>query len=216
MRGRMIGKLVEAGNYGDEAFIQAEREGRLDEFIAGLPVVQNIDCKNLVLDNFVGMVFQFMLGAGSTGFAVEGTYDYSLFSLHTNTGEPTYTEYSGSAYYAGGADGLGNQPTNPQYAYKWCLYNVGEPPRMVSDIDGEGRNSITMVNRFLFLPSQGPMAGIRSCGLWWSSNGLNTGNHHYGLVTRIRLKDSGGNPITLDKSTSQALLMDYRLTLISN
>jgi hypothetical protein len=42
-----------------------------------------------------------------------------------------------------------------------------------------------------------------------------TGSNYCGRIARIRLKDSGGNPIEINKTADITLFVEYRFTLIT-
>lgn len=87
-----------------------------------------------------------------------------------------------------------------------------EGPLIYSDTDGA--EAVHLKERWLWLPSQAVSNRIRSVGIF-SCEINNTGNDDRSATARVRLKDASGFPITLNKSSSQVLLVQYTFTLFA-
>jgi hypothetical protein len=91
---------------------------------------------------------------------------------------------------------------------------VAHDMEVLVDVEPNGREGIFMRERWLYLPSQVVSNEIRCVGVFWCEN-ITDGNDERGRIGRVRMKDAGGNPVTLNKSSSQTLLIQYTFTLVS-
>jgi hypothetical protein len=220
IEGLVEARVFDAEGLGDKPFVMAMEEGRLPALLASLPVAQEAPKRhNLVFDRFP---MQLLFGM-FTGMPNTPNYWYQHVSSNIGsailasiclldlTTTPSYTEWTTTTSVA--PSGVPNS-VNTTYGGKRFLEDHSEPHRIFKDPDG--RNAIHLVERFLWLPSQGDLADINSVGAYWCTNGdIATGDQRGG-VTRHRLKDSGGSPTTLQKNTNQSLLVEYEFIFVSN
>lgn len=101
--------------------------------------------------------------------------------------------------------------------------NVGSNPskRFIDDcivtpdfkLDALGREAIYSKYKWLYLPGQATSSVIRSLSI--SATGAYSSLTAYGRCrfARVRIKDSGGNPVTISKAATRSLLVEYTFTL---
>lgn len=227
IHGRCRATVFNAGR-SDEPFLRAKAQGRLLEFLGSLPIEQrSAKLENLVLDNFAGH-FWYTTYAG-TGYDLSHPETYwddgslttrahlGVVLLSTVDGEPSYTEYSGSE-----SRYVSNHSSSCDASYGGKRFLEDDIDAFDMHVHPEGRESIVFTSRFLWLPSQGSNAGaldndVKSVECWHRGNADATSvTTRNTKVARVRLKDDGGNPITLSKSGSQALLVEYEHEFVSN
>ena len=182
----------------------------LARLVDGLPTVQHARGKNLVSDNFAGATFKYVFSGGS----INDPYNQgngilaSILIMNTDS-EPGYTDQTDQYTTIHGLSG-----------------NVGSLPgkRFIEDdveahliiTDSGGRESILFRSRWLYLAAEAVSNDIRSLGVYHCRyGGASLSSIERGRIARIRLKDSGGSPIIINKTASQVLLIEYRFTLVS-
>lgn len=211
MQGHFDVFVKESGGLCDEDFIAAQREGRLSELLRSLPTSKKVSTDNLVFHDFAIMAMRQTMQHGFPNGAanmdrVAGCPLHHITVLN-NASEPSYTEWY--AYYG--------TIHNPSYSVNTGNAGkrfVGYSIDLIVDKDPTGREAIFHRSRWLYLPSQIVSNEIRSIGVYWGEY-INDGNEDKQSTARVRLKDSGGNPITLTKSSSQTLLVQYTFSLVS-
>lgn len=214
MSGFATAKVFDAPGLSDGYWKQLIAERKVLEALEDLPVAQEAGGKNLVFDNFAAYSYVQSFGGGD----ITDPYDFSTGSgraalafvtLQTLDAEPTYTE---STYEAVPIQSIGSMAgTN---ASKRFINDDIEDELIRKPVDG--RNAVEFRSRWLWLPSQAVSSDIRSFTVYFRENGPDTGAFHAnGRMARIRLKDSGGSPVILSKTSSQVLLIEYLFTLVS-
>jgi hypothetical protein len=81
----------------------------------------------------------------------------------------------------------------------------------VIDVDPDGREAVFKTFRFLYYPGEATSDLIKSVEIWFYCSGYTYGNR----VARVRIKDSGGNPVTLVKTATRSLMIQYTYTMPS-
>lgn len=193
----------------------AQREdGSVLDFLSQYEKTQEVKGHNLVQEIFAGCVFAALFGdAGGVpnayGRNEEGGV-FGLINLSNRDAEPSYTgEREGDSYY----------PFNS------VSYSVGSgaskrfinddvEPYLISEAS-DGQEAVTLRHRWLYLPSQAVSSVIRSLTVWFMDTPTDTGSNYSAPVCRIRLKDSAGNPIVINKTADITLFVEYRFTLIT-
>lgn len=186
----------------------------LDRLLARLPTRQRAKGCNLINDNFAGYTHKYCFSGGaiSTPYNIDGgNAALGTILLMTNDAEPTYTEASSQYTNPNALTGTVQSTT----AGKRFIEDDIDPHLMDADPNNNGRESILFRSRFLYLSTQANSNDIRSLGIYFSDNGNSTGTEERGRIARIRLKDSGGTPIILNKTSAQVLLIEYRFTLVT-
>lgn len=220
INGRCRVTALDAGGLGDAPFLRAASQGRLREFLDSLPVAQrSAKVENLVLDNFAGMMFfqtweDYGMPSPESNWndgslTVQGLL--SIVLLSNESTEPGYQEYSGAAYTTAHA-----LPGSVNATYGAKRFVEDDVDAFELRINPNGRESILFTSRFLWLPSEGTLVDIRSVACWWSADADSLTTQRRVKMCRVRLKDGGGNPITLGKTANQALLVEYEHEFISN
>lgn len=227
MQGIFTAVVHDASGFGktpeemDRPYIEAMERGRLQEFLDSLPVAQKVVQKNLVFQTMARALLEQCFGI--TGFGAYADGGASHIDLTTIATEPVYTEavsLSGNVQ----SSNYDTDSVNASYLlWKYFFTMESEPYRIWSDPDG--REGYYWRSRFLWLPSHGLMSNIRGARCHYNNDadngtGSQTGNpsNQYGYRTilgRTRFKDSGGSPITMEKTASQSFLVEYLLKFYS-
>jgi len=132
----------------------------------------------------------------------------AYITLVSTSGEPTYNgeNYIGDITWDGLPDNVGSSAS--KYFVTQCIVT----PEYA--VDPGGREAIYVKSKWLFLPGQATSSVIRSVALFYSSEITNpTAGYRKVRVGRVRIKDSGGNPVTISKAASKSLLVEYTFTL---
>lgn len=219
MNGTFNVSLLDSRSYKDEDFLQAIDKGTINRLLESLPVEQKLENQNAVHHWTVPYLFQ-MLMSGPSGPGVPFTTDNSQFiccCLMSASSEPSFSE----AYtmYMGGYDfyvWYNTDCINVSGAGKLLINNSIESYLLAKDT--QGRESVFFRDRWLFLPSEGVSSVIRGLGIFGSDRANSVGPVNYvtwGRSCRVRFKDSGGNPVTINKLNTQAMVVDYTVTLVS-
>jgi hypothetical protein len=213
IQGHAKAQLFNAEGLGDAPFLEAMRQKRLNEFLKTLPRELCVESDNLIMDMFAAILFRNVWhGQGVPDLAnywndgVMGGGGISGVYLSTQSSEPSVDEPpAGTAY--GGFSANGNA-CDSTYSGKEFFEGDSEKHQMI--VNPDGRESIIFLSRFLWLPSEGNLSTIRSLTIHWSSDADNNlAATRQGKIGRVRFKDGGGNPVTFDKSSTQALLVEY-------
>lgn len=210
--------LKNSGKLGDRDFEEARRQGRLGELLDGLGTELECHTDNLVFDLMVPYQGLWLFSAPSVGdlWRNNSTESASFASmcLLTDDSEPDYqSEWYRTGGYMYVTPSAVTNSANGSTGGKLFEEEASEAAEIKSDPGG--RESAWYRERWLFLPSQGTSSNIRSIGLFWSGHGDNGGSETRQRSGRVRLKDAGGNPIIINKGTSQVLLVEYKATFVS-
>lgn len=214
--------LLDSGSLADADFDLAIKEGRINEMLAGLGEPRlKLRNKNLVFDHWVP--YSYYWGGWSSAGSPPGPFHQSAGSGHSYLGficllnytsEPTYTEYSGEEHYwdpihtaAGSVDtSAGAKRFEEDQIEQWVIWS-----------DAGGKEKVSFRNRWLYLPNQAVSSVINSLGVFFhdDATSVTSSGREFSRAARIRFKDSGGNPITINKTGNQVLLIEYTFSLIS-
>lgn len=210
MQGYFDVKLLDASDYKQAL---RELEGvELLELLDRMPIVQRAQGSNLVFDNFAAYVFFTLFSGGDvqdpfdTGGTTLNAY-FSTLVLQTTDTEPAYTDFSTQSATADAVTGsIGGGSSFKRF--------------IEDDVEAEliqagasGREVVTFRSRFLWSSAEGNSSSIKSLGAWYCADADLTTSQTRATAARIRLKDSGGNPITVVKDSSKVLLVEYTFTL---
>lgn len=201
----------EARGLGDEDFLASMKDGSIDELLASLDTSYALRQKNQVHDAFSLMVYRLVFGRFPNGFGQhihsQKIYPFVTVALQTESSEPTYYHHwSISANYDAVQWLIGAGSSGVKF---FVTGNV-DTTRVLTDTDGV--EALHLKERWLWLPSQGVSSQIRSVGIFGAHSNT-TGGAYRSATARIRLKDASGFPITLNKTSSQVLLLQYTFTL---
>lgn len=182
----------------------------LNALLRRLPLNQRVQGKNLVLHWWGAYTFS----QGMNGPAPTYPYNYGgaaaafqgTLNLLNNSTEPTYQELIA----AGGYEARYIPGTVTLDAFKRFVEDDLEPVN-IQVIPGQ--EGISCRSRFLFSQSEAVSSVIRSVGVFFSANADVTSYTERASAARIRLKDSGGNPITVAKTGSQVLALEYTFNI---
>lgn len=210
--------LKGAGNLGDQEFEQAMREGKLPALLDTLPTEGKYGADNLIFDLLPPWCGIATFQTPSVGDLWRNNPPGSAspfcnICLLTTDSEP---DYQSEWYRAGGYDivvpSAVSESANASSGGKLFEEEASEVADMRSDPGG--REAVWYRERWLYLPSQGVSSNIRSIGIYWSYDST-TSSAGRTRSARVRLKDSGGNPIIINKGSNQVLLVEYKVTFVS-
>jgi hypothetical protein len=214
----------------DDQYFQDAIDGKyIMDALNDLPTVRHLPGKrnqNRIFDNMAGMYLESSLQGPNQSdaqwrYIAEGANSSFLHWLtlsNLSSATSSYTEDSNkqtsfSTYSISHTNVVANS-VNTSSASKRFIEDDITDPTIWSDT---AREAIHFRNRFLWLPSQGNSNAIKSIEIWASEVG--TQNTVYGndigRVGRVRLRDSAGVYTTLNKTSSNSLLVEYTYTLVS-
>lgn len=141
-------------------------------------------------------------GGNPTGLA--------YITLTTTSTEPSYTgeetSYSyGVNWQTGMPDNVGNNPS------KQFINGCVVTPDF--KVDAAGREAVYGKFKWLYLPGEATSSTIRSVTIWGIGNTGDFNYHQKTRMGRVRIKDSGGNPVTISKTNTRSLLIEYTFTM---
>lgn len=213
MQGFFDVQVKDAGGLPDEVFAALKGREALDRLLDKLPTVQRAPWnKNLITDNLAAWIFRHEM----SGPAIANYYNQSgvgggglnKILLASTDSEPTYTD-AWSASYQNVNEGQNN-------------VGSGSGKRFIDDETDPWVVAITPAkeelyfrSRFLFTPSQAVSSNIRTISYWYSDNVDYTGDQDISIFGSVRLKDSGGSPIVLNKTAAQVLLVQVIFKLVT-
>lgn len=217
-QGRLKTTLLGAGGLKDEDFNHAIREGKVDGVLSDLDPHLELEQPNMIHDNFVPYMY-YRAGWSSAGappnyyngWTGGGASWFAFVVLLNYTSEPTYTEAAGNEGYYDNFHLMAGRVTDD--AGKRFVIDQIEAWQVWCE--ASGREQIFFRNRWLYLPSQAVSASINCLGIYFWEDLYTTYSRRKQRSGRIRFKDSGGNPITINKNSNQVLLLEYNWSLVS-
>jgi hypothetical protein len=197
------------------------KPGTIDPWLDSMEPVQKIRSNNLIFNGFAAMMFSRLFNGGNTvdpyDLTAGGGNDASYFSFVitvTTTSEPAYnTESNIFAWPYDSTDNIGGTASNSARGVKF--FDYGEVEDFLISEASDGREAISYRARFLYLPSEAVSNNLNSLAIWFRADGNAGGASSNGIAGRVRFKDSGGSPITINKTSNQTLFMQYTFTLVS-
>lgn len=214
-------QLMGAGGLSDADFDAATRERRIMDLLVTLPVHEKVGTDNRIFHRMSSYIFNHLFQGGD----ITDPFDYggsnaaalAFVSLVSTDGEPPYDGEDWWRYNNYGYDNIQSVPDNVGGNPSKRFEEDQITPWEVWE-DTSGRESIHFRNRWLYLPSEANSSTIRSLGIYFASDGDDTYRGYsdgFAKIGRVRLKDSGGNPVTLSKNVNQVLLIEYTFSLVS-
>jgi hypothetical protein len=213
MQGFFDAQVKDAQGLPDALFKRLKGK-ELDRLLAMLPTVQHApETKNLITDNLPAWIFRHTMSGGAVSWPYTdggvGGGGLCKILLASTDSEPTYQDAWASGYQNinEGENSVGS----------------GAGKRFIEDHTESELITITPAKeelyireRFLFTPSQAVSNNIRTISYWYGDNADATGDQDIGIFGSVRLKDSGGSPIVLNKTAAQVLLVQviYKLVTI--
>jgi len=215
MQGKFDLTLLDADGIKDADFQRAKADGKLDDLLGKLQVAQQAHgISNRLFDNLAGYlldhVFQGPQAANpyyqNPGVASALAH---ITLLSTDADTTSYTEQVDSF------GTLHNTTDSVDVVAAGKRFIIDEVSPYVVHPDPAGREQLIFRSRWLYLPSEAISAAIKSIGLYYATDAILTGNISRSRIGRVRLKDNLGTPITLAKTASQSLLVEYSYSLLS-
>lgn len=213
MLGHFDLSLRDAGRLRDADFDAAIRAGALREILRDLPEAARARTNNLVMDNFAATMFLHLFSGPdvtypyNAGGAANGAL--SMVCLLSDETEPTYTE--GWDDYQSSMQSV--TASVAADAAKRFVEDVAETTLIARD--SLDREAVFARSRWLYLPSQAVSASIASLGVFFSEDADGMAWAHRGRIARVRIKDAGARPLTMNKTSAQVLLVEYTARLVS-
>lgn len=217
MQGHFNAMVIDSLGKGDAPFLEAIKNRDIDGLLERYPIVGKASTPNQVSQTVVEALMDWVFGAPVTyGHGSLGTGGLRCVTLTNRTAEATYTTWT-----------AGSSVSDPSWASTdgWCHAATqfkrfdeekSEPTRIWLDPD---REAYYFRDRFLWLPSDGTFSNIRSIQCYGCDDADRGYEPYYGVAmfraSSTRLKDSGGNPITLQKTSAQAFLVEYIIKFFS-
>lgn len=227
MNGMFDLKLINNRGKDDKFFQDAIDGGYIMEALGDFPVLRHLpEQQNMIFDNYADAMMRLCLSgpAVAHGWWDETWADttnnaaLSRICLVSTSSLPSYTEDQSSNSYQ---SYLHNDHTpdtvNTSSGGKRFIEDDITAPTIWSDT---AREAIHFRNRFLWLPSQGNSNNIKSISIHAQRDAdlslTTSGSTKYGAkIGRVRLRDANGVLTTLNKTSSNSLLVEYTFTLVS-
>lgn len=220
-QGRLKTTLFDSGKLRDVDFDEAIAQKEISPLLYSLEPRLELEQRNQLFDHFVPYLFYHggWSGAGApvNPFYVSNGAGHTYFGFvfpSTYTSEPTYTEYSGvpSRYdlihiMPGYVDGTAGA--------KWFIRDQIDPWYVWSDPSGQER--LYFRQRWLWLPSQAVSSNINSLDIYFidRADEVDGYDSYKSRSGRVRFKDNGGTPVTINKTSAQVLLLEYTWSILS-
>jgi len=80
-------------------------------------------------------------------------------------------------------------------------------------VDSSGREAVYGKFKWLYLPGEATSSVIRSVTVYGYKDDPAIAGNYYHRTGRVRIKDSGGNPVTISKLATKSLLVEYTFTM---
>ena len=228
MNGKFDVQLIGNRGLDDRAFQRAIDGGYIMDLLGDLPLQKHCPREkndNMIFDNYAEGMMRLCL-SGPT--PAHGYWDecwgdsnnaaLSRIGLATTSSLPTYTEdFSSNHFYSLQTTNHTPDSANTSSGGKRFIEDDITAPTIWSDTD---REAVHFRNRFLYLPSQGNSSSIRSISIHLNKDAdqslTASGSTKYSCkIGRVRLRDANGVLTTLNKTSSNSLIVEYTFTLVS-
>ena len=217
MQGHFNAMVIDDLGLGDAPFLEAIKKGDLDGLLKRHPIVARASTPNQVFQPLAEAVLYHVFGLPATyAFgSIPGT-GMRCVALSKLSSEPAFLDHTGGSSLSDDTNANNDQWSHGPTLYKQFDEHKSEPTRIWVGTD---REAYYFRDRFLWLPSEGAFTDIRSINCYGDEDADRGYSSYYGKntwkVSRTRLKDSGGSPITLQKTVSQGFLVEYIVKLFS-
>ena len=169
---------------------------------------------NLIVKTAPSYLYYRALSGPSIYGNPNGTSSFSglaFIALTSTASEPGYTSdvYSGNLSWVNVPDNVGSNPSKR-------FINDCIVPQEIK-VDPAGRESVYGKFKWLYLPGEATSSVIRSVTVYMTGefNDLPATIYTRMRTGRVRIKDSGGNPVTIVKGATKSLLVEYTFTMPS-
>lgn len=223
MNGMYDIKLFDNRGLKDAAFEKAIQGDYIMDQLDDLPVARHLPSQqNRIFDNLANMhlhsifsgpnpggLYNTIVNTGGSNHAAIGFLNLSTDSSTTSSYTEDWTRDA-----SGGDIHDVTSTANGSSGSKRFIEDDITAPTIWTDT---AREAIHFRNRFLWLPSQGNSSSIRSIALYAHEDADNTSIYYIavGKIGRVRLRDSDGVLTTLNKTSSNSLLVEYTFTLVT-
>lgn len=213
-------ELINAKGLVDRDFDRAVQGGYINDLLGDLPLNRKVSSNNRVFDNMAGHYLDKLFSMPDCAdpyywSAAAGYTAFTFITLLSTDGEPTYTEDWMDTGYVSIHNAVGT--VDDATAGKKFITDQITPYSLWEDTGG--REAIHFRNRWLYTTTQANSSVIRSIGIFFSADVSMTwsssSSYRIARIGRVKLKDSGGNPVTLSKNSNQVLLVEYTYSLVS-
>lgn len=218
MQGHFNAMVIDDLGLGDAPFLEAIKNQDIDGLLKRHPVVARAATPNQVFQPLVQSLLYWIFGLPSTysNFGSIGTAGMSRVCLTQQSTEPSFEDYTGGYNWSDPTTAANDEWSHAANQFRRFDEDKSEPTRVWIDPEREG---YYFRDRFLWLPSDGAFTNIRSIACYGGEDADHGYESYYSVYqwkcSRTRLKDSGGSPITLQKTASQGFLVEYTVKLFS-
>lgn len=218
MQGHFDLQMLHTPGLTRELIEAVRREGgdsKVEEYLRRFQQEGEWHTDNLVYQIYPGYLFYNAMSATSAyGTAIAGS-GLSKIMLTTIASEPAYTVVNSANIYQASSYDY-NLPDSPvpgsTSPFKMFVDDCIVAHTIASDAGG--RESIYGKFKWLYLPGECTSDQIRSISIWGSTTTIGGFSNHT-RHARVRIKDSGGNPVTINKAATKSLLVEYTFTMVS-
>lgn len=212
MQGFFDVQVKDARGLPDELFKGLGGE-ELDRLLAKLPMVQHApQNKNMIAHWMPAWNFRHVMSGPAIGgrWNDGGVGDGGLHKilLASTDSEPTYQDGWQSGYVD-----INEGENNVGSGSGKRFYDDHTESELITITPG--KEELYMRERFLYTPSQAVSSNIRTISYWYGDNVDSTGDQDVGIFGSVRLKDSGGSPIVINKTAAQVLLVQVIFKLVT-
>lgn len=215
MQGRFDLTLMDAGGIPNEVWLAARRTRRALELLRGLRTKQRARTRNQVFDNFAGHLFDMSFSGPQCDYPFyhdSGNAFLGILTLDNRDAAPTYQElWSGNVYPYDLGYITGVTKPGSTHSYKRVIEDDDDTPDVI--VDPTGRERVYFRSRFLFTPLEGVANDINGISIWFRRDADTTSYTESGSAARTRLYDSKGRKVTMNKTITDILLVEYEFSL---
>ena len=220
MQGRFDLQMLHTPGLTQDLLDAVRREGgdaAVMEYLQRFPVDGQWAMDNLIFKTAPSyFYYQALSNPGNyftTGYGWNAPTLFAWIALTQTSTEPSYT---GEVYTLDFGWDSTPDMVGGTSSHKVFINNCIISPDFKSDPNG--REAIYAKLKWLYLPGEATHSSIRSvtyyssCRLDYTTSNFSVG---HGRTGRVRIKDSGGNPVTINKASNKSLLVEYTFTMPS-
>lgn len=217
MQGHFDLSMLDTPGLTPELIEAVRREGgdpKVEALLRGLKVEERWSTDNLIYQVTPSYLYFWAISGPSPYGHMNnnnsaGCSCLGFICLTSTASEPSYTaeNYSAIVSYASVPDNVGSNPS------KLFIDDCIVAPDI--KVDPDGRESIYLKCKWLYLPGQATSSVIRSVSVFFLDyyNAPTYSSYYKTRIGRVRIKDSGGNPVTISKAATKSLLVEYTFTM---
>ena len=223
MQGHFDIKMLHTPGLTRELIEAVRREGgdpKVEKYIKQFQQDAQWRGDNMVFQSHASYLYYHAMSATSQYYSLQYVLTACSFyfvCLTSASTEPSYTSTTGNEHNYTTNIRPDNWPNLLGGTGGFKTFNQTIVDREVKS-DAAGREAIYAKYKWLFLPGECTSDQIKSIEIVYTARIEDPyigGGSGHGRVARIRIKDSGGNPVTINKSATKSLLIEYTHQLVS-